>query len=574
MANLKVESSGGNAYKVYIDQSTNEIVATAYPSGQPNHAQSKSARIKVVGVKDIIMFVPGTTDPLNLTGANHQANKDYWRRIHTEGGDHGGSEAGGQENLWQSVKKLKPQFLDLHIEDEFFSWSGDNNHEARVEGAERLLDLFLRVYKNWQDQEVYLHLIGHSHGGNVINQFTEVIANDSRFPEPWKVKSITYLSTPFFKEQHQLNHSKLHKECKIINVHNEYDITQRFVADFTLKNLESLLANFNSDAFEKAMQRINETNFAAFNHLSELNINNHTEGPFLWSQTAIMLDGVDQLMGVLIDNFESLDDTNVLAWQKRQFITRLTEIKEWAEERGPIFENNSRNRRGGYGRSEFFEDIDLVRILRIANTLFAIGTGVSDSYLLDLLASILCTNSTGIADRIDDTTWTPQEQTGGKYQIEDVLITDKDPYHSRGKKSNYDTFINGIESCVKANKPDVKQELLMRLVSQMLTPEGINGLISTIDLLEWIITGEADTQLKRLKRNLTVYHGIVNRFHADLIAEQDLNDPNLKIKPGSLPYLATTAHSLSHTQLFPKVKEALSASFGSGKNPGYKPNQS
>ncbi|WP_397363474.1 hypothetical protein [Olleya sp. R77988] len=132
------------------------------------------------------------------------------------------------------------------LEDDFFSWSGDNNNKDRTTGANRLLYLIYRLYPNWKDEYVYFHFIGHSHGGNVINEYTNVIANDSSFPEKWKVKSITYLSTPFFKKQHQLKHKHLHPDCKLINVHNEYGITQRFVADFSLKNLEILLANYDA----------------------------------------------------------------------------------------------------------------------------------------------------------------------------------------------------------------------------------------------------------------------------------------------------------------------------------------
>lgn len=65
------------------------------------------------------MFVAGTTDPINTKGLKHEANKDYWRAI------------GNPNNLWGKVKELKPQYLDLNIEDSFFSWSGDNNTEER-----------------------------------------------------------------------------------------------------------------------------------------------------------------------------------------------------------------------------------------------------------------------------------------------------------------------------------------------------------------------------------------------------------------------------------------------------------
>ena len=189
---------------------------------------------------------------------------------------------------------------------------------------------------------------------------------------------------------------------------------------------------------------------------------------------------------------------------------------------------------------------------------------------MGLLNRAASPGGTGITDRIDDTTWNPEKQVQQKFTIVNVPILDKDDYHSRGKKTEYDTFISGIEDCVKANKPDVIPELLMRLFSQFLTPEAFDGIISQINTLEWVITGLEDTAAKTLKGNLTRYRNLVNTYHVDLVTEQDEANASLHVKPGSLPYLALDSHNLSRTALFPKMKEALTSSFGSGKNPGYK----
>jgi len=92
---------------------------------------TKTASVEIISPKDVVMFVAGTTDPINTTGANHQANSDYWRHPIED-----------SKNLRAGIKELKSQFLDLHIEDEFFSWSGDNNNADRTTGAKRLSDLF------------------------------------------------------------------------------------------------------------------------------------------------------------------------------------------------------------------------------------------------------------------------------------------------------------------------------------------------------------------------------------------------------------------------------------------------
>ena len=194
-------------------------------------------------IVDIVMLVAGTQDPVNTDPNKHAANTKYWQS--------------STANLWSELQKLKPQFIDLNLSEKFFSWNGDNNEKERNKAAERLLDLITRLYLKpakegdtlkFEGKEVHLHLIGHSHGGNVINQFTELITDSEmlskseypieELPEKWAIKSITYLSTPFFNDKHQLNHTKLHPDCKFVNVYNEYDITQRFIADFSLYNLD------------------------------------------------------------------------------------------------------------------------------------------------------------------------------------------------------------------------------------------------------------------------------------------------------------------------------------------------
>jgi hypothetical protein len=47
-----------------------------------------------------------------------------------------------------------------------FKWSGDNTHEARKEGAEKLCSLLLAMRQS--DAAARIHIIAHSHGGNVV----------------------------------------------------------------------------------------------------------------------------------------------------------------------------------------------------------------------------------------------------------------------------------------------------------------------------------------------------------------------------------------------------------------------
>ena len=83
-------------------------------------------------------------------------------------------------------------------------------------------------------------------------------------------------------------------------------------------------------------------------------------------------------------------------------------------------------------------------------------------------------------------------------------------------------------------------------------------------------TGDLVKQLKILNKNFKIYKSFVTLYHANLVLEKDKNIKELDKKPGSIPYLATTSHSLSHTQFWKEVETSLKASFSSGVNTGYK----
>lgn len=504
-------------------------------------------------VIDVVMFVAGTTDPVNTAGLKHQANTDYWRSSKT--------------NFWNKIKYLKPQYLDLHIEGDFFSWSGDNDTKERNLAADRLLDLFLRVYKFWKNQEVHIHLIGHSHGGNVINQFTELIATDSKYPKPWKVKSITYLSTPFFKKKHQLNHSKLHKECKIINVHNEYDLTQQLIADFSLVNLEIFLRNFQMQSFQKGIDTLKTVDTEAFKHLLNVWIDNDDEGPDLWTATGRGLQGINQLTVEFIKYLDNIKPTKPnLTKEMDEFISLLKNFDDWTFSRHLRFNGNRMDRPGGYGRSEFFEDLDLAAGIRVINNLFSIQTGVTDSFILNFLAKVFAAES-GITDSIEVTSWSPVLQTKA-LPILDVNITTKDDYHSRNKKAACSKFIADTSSAVHKNN---LQEVLMRLLSQFVDPKKAKYVIYALHGAEVYFTGETDAQIKILRKSLGIYIDLVKQYNAGLVTAKDEKEiKDMMKRPGTVPYLAMAAHSLSHTQFWPEVEQGLKNAFSSGVNPGYK----
>lgn len=534
--------------------------------GSPEDPPQTASRII-----DIVMFVAGTTDPINTTGERHQANTRYWQAIDAELKR---KTKESLNNFWHKIQEIKLHYLNLHIEGEFFSWSGDNNTNERIVASERLLDVMLRTYRFWRNQEVHLHLIGHSHGGNVINQFSELITsremigksailkrnNFTEFPTPWKIKSITYLSTPFFQRKHQLNHGKLHPNCKIINVHNEYDLTQQLIADFSLLNMEGLLKSFQMEKFENGITILKNVKMDLIMQYLK-GWYNENKAIAAWKEMSNAFLGINLIVQEFIKYIDSITIQNsTLANEKQSFINLLRNVLQWTYDVHKNFSGGGRHDKITFGRH-----LQLTQGITTLNILFDIKTGVRDSYILSLLANVFGENR-GITDSIDATSWTPRRQTRG-LTILDVNITQHDPYNSRRKKSAFDTFLRGTQSAVQNNN---LEDLLMRLISQFVKPAQLQKITEGINAAEYIFTGNLDAQLKILRGNLERYHTLVNQYHAFLVtANDEATITELDKRPGSIPYLAMASHSLSHTQFWQQVEDGLRGSFSSGRNPRY-----
>src|SRR3989338_1486939 len=74
--------------------------------------------------------------------------------------------------LAQALERLSPEWKEAvwrstpALPDGFFHWSGANTHTDRTDAARRLSEAMLSIWDD--DPQARLHLIGHSHGGNVI----------------------------------------------------------------------------------------------------------------------------------------------------------------------------------------------------------------------------------------------------------------------------------------------------------------------------------------------------------------------------------------------------------------------
>lgn len=182
------------------------------------------------------VLVPGTTQPVNnLFDFIHEndvpaqgSGRGYWAS----------SLIASVEQLQREADAANGGDARYHSDCDFdFSWSGQNNHDERVIAGRALADRLWNRYASWRGHAVFIHLIGHSHGGNVINNLTGTISgtdDQAHFGDRWFIKSVTYLSTPFFQKIEQPRAARVHGSALIYSVWNLYDLTQLTIADFTV----------------------------------------------------------------------------------------------------------------------------------------------------------------------------------------------------------------------------------------------------------------------------------------------------------------------------------------------------
>lgn len=542
-----------------------------------NLSGAQTAKLKYdVPPKDILVFVPGTTDPVNSTPAQHAANASYWQ--------------GKDDYMLARVKQLKSEYLDLHIMHEEFSWSGDNSKAEREKAGNALRELLYArkkdnkhgdaLYKGWINKAVSIHLIGHSHGGNVINEFTKAIKAKGDFPKLWKIKSITYLSTPFFTKMHQADTSNFHPQCRIINVFNRYDLTQRVIADYTMQQLPLMLEHIKGDPNFASMQRgIRAIDTDALRHLAGLkrvfgNLDDSTEGPQLWRAMASILEvaragmrGAVAVAAKLHTEFPS-----VVSAQAKEIVTDLAEsLQRWATTAEARFRARLSTEAGWfenkYHRAAFLDDLDIGTLFQALNAFLAFDQGSLSGRLFDLVDSLII----GQLDRFDDTKTTPKHQIKG-FQIIDVPIHKYDKYFNQ-REAQWAVFISRLEATQRQYHGSPTHRLRMDFLLQLLAQfdyAKIGEVIDGLGTLDWIVNDWRATHLKALRQTLINLRAELDRRACGIVVPADITaGKSILEQRGSVAYTAMVSHSLSHMDLYDEVKKALAPALDSGKNPAY-----
>jgi hypothetical protein len=192
---------------------------------------------------DVIIIVAGTVDPVNSKG--NEANS-YDKGAHDA--RHPQESQPDSNYYWTGNAKFVGKLLAFQKSHDHVmvfrdhGWNGDNSKRNREVAGKAFVDWLCGINRTsalpaYKTRKVSFHLIGHSHGGNVINEMSLNIAKTGAWPIDWKVKSVVYLSTPFFQTIHKPTTKKWHGAARICNVFCKYDLTQTAIADFSLRQL-------------------------------------------------------------------------------------------------------------------------------------------------------------------------------------------------------------------------------------------------------------------------------------------------------------------------------------------------
>jgi hypothetical protein len=553
-------------------------------------------------VINLLVLIAGTTDPVNTYAdtrtdkrAMSYVNKDrYWNKEFY---------AGIQELVHSTRGGL---LFDLH------GWSGDNRQANREIAGAYLVNRLSgnngekAFYPAYKKKKVHLHLVGHSHGGNVINEMTKQMSKlGSKWPSTWKVKSFTYLSTPFFKKIHQVKIGAfVHPQAEVFHVYNQYDYTQRMLADFSLftlndavrvneidetvkSNLAGVMAAFNAvpwnlagtdggwrlnrvegrrlyTAARDALGATNER--SGFKSVVQIFESIEKIAIGLNKPVQYKVNKAIQANNKVTQSFKLLSDSN-LANLRTVIAALTTNVNRSVGEFDTAIANNSYSR-AGFGSAFLAGGLPLARNLAAFLSVPAGAINVARSGILwQTIVSLL-----GDAIEVfDDTVTKPDTQFNGSRPITFKEVTNRDPYDKSAQKANALGLLTRIETLEKRVTGKPEANLLFDLLLTLLVhnpqvramAQDLRTWAGHIETLEWVVTGDLDTAAREIRATFTnLSNALLSRFvgeiedasHTRLAKDKD---GNLEDRRGSLPYLLKVSHSTSREVLHPEVKAFL-----------------
>lgn len=444
---------------------------------------------------NIVVMVGGTTDPGNMDPLARSASyqnpaleKDpdwYWR---------------DNPELRTALEKLRKKYNNLHLFTAH-GWTGDNAAANRKVAGAYLANRLCggngqkAYYKGFLNSEVSFHLIGHSHGGNVINELTREAATSKAWPKHWKIRSITYLSTPFFSRLHPVHTGAFDKDCRILNVFCKYDLTQRVIADFSLNPLTDLLElagfdqllcklhclthglGFDRKHFEDLFLsvRLKDTDDRWYVFDPNLMINKD-QGTWFYGSVLTLLGRLHEVFtwlqqlatrlnqGIDFPVPKELDASGKIHRQvmstalAAKFRAELTKLEGGLKKMEAAFKKRLSS--GKFPLAALFDDLHVVEFLEPLVNFISVDRKSLQGPLWNLVVQLLIEQ---IYD-FDNTSATPASQlrnTPFASRIVHLDISNKDPYSTKGKDVAFNKFIKRLEG-IEARYAQTKAPYEMR----------------------------------------------------------------------------------------------------------------
>lgn len=577
------------------------------------------------GILNVLVLIAGTTDPVNASTEKSKYANSYTQETSQDLAlQNHESYTQVPVNYWdkefkEQIETFDEEYVNLVLFP-FHGWTGDNSKENREIAGAYLVNRLCgangeKAYyeETWQNKPIYFHLLGHSHGGNVVNEMTKQIDKlGSKWPKDWKIKSLIYLSTPFFKKLHQVkvNENFFHKDAEVLSLYNDFDLTQRMLADFSMETLSDEIEKLDTsglsdviDDFKTYVESFPIDNlkdygwdkgYLTMSYQDGLEVYNYTIKQLLPSLKDILAEIVsiiNQLseqktyeinhkdLKKKIDKKEHTIIEATEAKNLKSFIQLIdTDINEIITDLKKVVENNKSA--STFSKLEYLKilfadaEIQLIpNLIEFLNINPATLQGAGNP-LWNTLYKILQHN---IA-YYDNTYAKPDIQFENSFlkdKITNINVTNDDIYSSKKESKNYYEFIKYIEEIEERYEKNKTQFNLLDLLFTLIANDKkaktllntLPSIINKIDIVEYIVTGEADRRLKLLRKLLTniktVFDvrsfGELEDSSQKLILEQeennkDSNPYNDTLKRGSLMYFLIESHSTSRRRFHQKVK--------------------
>lgn len=611
--------------------------------------KAKPQRLRATDTVNLLVLIGGTTQPVNLGAAKDPTADPRGQRSQGHSDD---GVTSGNEDYWGMTpdKLLKANLTDLDwywqddfefrkalvaLSEEYLSfkifaahgWSGDNAIANRQVAGAYLANRLCGgegetpyYEKSWRNKPMHIHLMGHSHGGNVVNEFLQQAAKlGSAWPARWRVRSVTYLSTPFFQRLHPLNTASFDPECRIINVTDDYDLTQRVIADFSMLPLRNVLLHAGADELLSHINKLSWEQEVVDEAIASINVDASFEDWDLKVEIVMAPENGDKLYDQGIGLLNQLE---LVVREASSVVQQLKIPLKYPSAPGlqgkirterPILSEDSaksieaalrlvwdavqplreqlqtRRTSSHYPVKDILAEFldsgsPLVRLLDTLGALIAIDPQTLEGPLSNMLVAVALDQ----VEDFDDTVRSPAAQLAGTpfaQHLEQVDVSMRNEYRKRDDLrahwSLFPAFIAKLEASEKAYAERRQQrdvvDLMLRLVAQV---SKVRGLVSQYRARASLIGGIKKTlgALAAVGRvaswfdggRTTIYEALDRvATSADtwmaLLAERDAgpmevpSTPANPIKPplGSLDHFMYVSHSVSRRQLHPEVEAIL-----------------